>query len=51
MRTECFAMKNNKCQALTKTNCAGCNFYKTKEQQRKDLNKSALRLEKIGRII
>ena len=50
-KTDCFAYSdkfNNKCSVTTNTDCFKCAFYKTHEQQQKDLNKSAMRLEMLG---
>jgi len=39
-KTNCFAYKNDRyCIALTTMNCNGCKFFKTVEQNEKDLIK------------
>jgi len=48
IKDNCFAMKNNQCSILLKTDCVSCKFYKTKEQAREDKRKAADRLERLG---
>lgn len=54
-KTDCFAYKPRECVALTKKNCDGCSFYKTKAEVEAAREKamariSSLDLETQGRI-
>lgn len=51
---DCFGFRrtNKKiwCSALTKLDCDGCNFYKSKKDKRRDDERTALRLEQMGYV-
>lgn len=54
-KTDCFAYKPRECVALTKKNCDGCSFYKTKAEVKAAREKAMARIitldiETQGRI-
>ena len=53
IKENCFAHTVSKCgrvscSALTDMQCDGCNFYKTVEQQQKDLEEAVLSRQRRG---
>ena len=45
--TQCFAYKNGKCAATTKSSCFCCRFFKTKERLRQERAQSLDRIIKL----
>lgn len=41
---DCFAYRRGSCTALKVKKCVGCNFYKTKEQFRRDQQRAMERI-------